>query len=88
MRHINKIIPIVRFKSFAIQMCSEENRLAAKLVGTTVTGNSFKPVLNFPQSYICWSKFHIEGHSCDSQIISQITAFATIALARPTLSAI
>ena len=69
-------------------MCSETNRLAAKLVGTTVTGNSFKPVLNFPQSYICWSKFHIEGHSCDSQIISQITAFATIALARPTLSAI
>ena len=33
-------------------MCSEENRLAAKLVGTTVTVNNFKPVLNFPWSYI------------------------------------
>ena len=65
--------PIVRFKSFAIQMCSEENHLAAKLIGTTLTVNNFKPVLNFPWSYILlvqishwrallWSSNHFANH--------------------------
>ena len=37
----------------------------------------------FLEAISCWSKFHIEEHSCDPRIILQITAFITIALADP-----